>query len=88
MQQGFAFSNAKNYRPIRLAFNAQIGTVFASEEYVCPNAVGVDIGCGMCAVPIDGLHRDDLSLDDKLRIQQLIKVQCCSFLSLPAVPKF
>ena len=24
-----------------------IGTVFASEKYVCPNAVGVDIGCGM-----------------------------------------
>lgn len=22
-----------------------IGTVFASEKYVCPNAVGVDIGC-------------------------------------------
>ena len=22
----------------------QIGTVFASERYICPNAVGVDIG--------------------------------------------
>ena len=52
----------------------QIGTVFASEEYVCPNAVGVDIGCGMCAVPVDGLHKDDLSLDDKLQLQRLIKV--------------
>ena len=28
-----------------------IGSVFASEKYVCPNAVGVDIGCGMAAVP-------------------------------------
>lgn len=27
----------------------QIGTVFASADYVCPNAVGVDIG--MAAVP-------------------------------------
>lgn len=36
--------------------------------------VGVDIGCGMCAVPIDGLHKDDLLLDDKQRIQSLIKV--------------
>lgn len=52
----------------------QIGTVFASEEYVCPNAVGVDIGCGMCAVPVDGLHKDDLSLHDKLQLQSLIKV--------------
>ena len=24
-----------------------IGAVFASEKYVCPNAVGVDIGCGI-----------------------------------------
>ena len=24
--------------------NLQIGTVFASENYICPNAVGVDIG--------------------------------------------
>lgn len=29
----------------------QIGTVFASEEYVCPNAVGVDIGCGAGSNP-------------------------------------
>jgi tRNA-splicing ligase RtcB len=27
-----------------------IGTVFASEEAIIPNAVGVDIGCGMCAL--------------------------------------
>jgi tRNA-splicing ligase RtcB (3'-phosphate/5'-hydroxy nucleic acid ligase) len=30
-----------------------IGTVFASELYVAPLAVGVDIGCGMAAIPID-----------------------------------
>ena len=29
---------------LRLACCLQIGTVFASESYVCPNAVGVDIG--------------------------------------------
>lgn len=70
----------------------QIGTVFASEEYVCPNAVGVDIGCGMCAVPVDGLHKDDLSLDDKLQLQGLIKVHGgiskiygCHFAALPSV---
>ncbi|KAL9178361.1 hypothetical protein ACHAXT_000008 [Thalassiosira profunda] len=31
-----------------------IGTVFASEKYVCPNAVGVDIGCGMAAKRVVG----------------------------------
>jgi hypothetical protein len=35
---------------------------------------GVDIGCGMCAVPVDGLHKDDLSLHDTLQLQSLIKV--------------
>lgn len=27
-------------------YGVTIGTVFASKDYVCPNAVGVDIGCG------------------------------------------
>ena len=27
-----------------------IGTVLATRNVVIPNAVGVDIGCGMCAV--------------------------------------
>lgn len=34
---------------------ATIGSVFASRDFVCPNAVGVDIGCGMCAVKV-GVH--------------------------------
>lgn len=50
-----------------------IGTVFASEEYVCPNAVGVDIGCGLAAVPIQGLYQHCLGHTEKLRIQQLLK---------------
>ena len=32
-----------------------IGTVFASEDYVCPNAVGLDICCGMAAIPFPEL---------------------------------
>lgn len=50
-----------------------IGTVFASEEYVCPNAVGVDIGCGMAAVPMEGLYSHDLTHSQKVQIQQLLK---------------
>eukprot|EP00977_Amphora_coffeiformis_P005935 scaffold1267_cov171-Amphora_coffeaeformis.AAC.11 len=56
-----------------LGKGATIGTVFASERYICPNAVGVDIGCGMAAIPIEGLYKDDLSDGDKVRIQQKIK---------------
>mmetsp|Transcript_496 Transcript_496/g.1474 ORF Transcript_496/g.1474 Transcript_496/m.1474 type:complete len:344 (+) Transcript_496:155-1186(+) len=58
---------------VHLGKGVTIGTVFASEEFVCPNAVGVDIGCGMCAVPVDGLHKDDLSLEQKVKIQGLVK---------------
>lgn len=32
---------------VHLGKGVTIGSVFASEKYVCPNAVGVDIGCGM-----------------------------------------
>ena len=39
---------------VHLGMGATVGSVLASREYVCPNAVGVDIGCGMCAVPLDG----------------------------------
>ena len=50
-----------------------IGTVFASEEYVCPNAVGVDIGCGMAAVPIRELFRKQLTDEKKNKIFQRLK---------------
>ena len=50
-----------------------IGTVFASESYVCPNAVGVDIGCGMAAVPILGLRRRDLTASQKTEIFRKVK---------------
>lgn len=58
---------------VHMGKGVAIGAVFASEKYVCPNAVGVDIGCGMCAVPIEGLFKDDLSPQDLRRIQRLLK---------------
>ena len=39
-----------------------IGGVLASKKVVIPNAVGVDIGCGMCAVKTN-LKADDISRD-------------------------
>jgi len=50
-----------------------IGTVFASEEYVCPNAVGVDIGCGMAAVPICDLYSRQLTNSQKVDIFRRLK---------------
>ncbi len=34
-------------------YGMPIGGVMATEGVIVPNAVGVDIGCGMCAVPTD-----------------------------------
>eukprot|EP00931_Biecheleriopsis_adriatica_P105525 TRINITY_DN80087_c0_g1_i1.p1 TRINITY_DN80087_c0_g1~~TRINITY_DN80087_c0_g1_i1.p1 ORF type:complete len:510 (-),score=75.23 TRINITY_DN80087_c0_g1_i1:133-1662(-) len=58
---------------VHMGKGVAIGAVFASEKYVCPNAVGVDIGCGMCAVPVSGLHKSDLSVESMRKIQQLLK---------------
>lgn len=43
-------------------FGMPIGAVFATEEVVLPNAVGVDIGCGMCAIRTS-LKREEVSRD-------------------------
>eukprot|EP00884_Botryococcus_braunii_P001854 jgi/Botrbrau1/1166/Bobra.0162s0054.1 len=58
---------------VHLGKGVTIGTVFASDKYVCPNAVGVDIGCGMCAVPFKDLQKEELSLKQLQRLQALIK---------------
>ena len=50
-----------------------IGTVFASEKYICPNAVGVDIGCGMAAVPIHELYKHQLTSSQKVDIFNRLK---------------
>jgi tRNA-splicing ligase RtcB len=56
---------------VHLGKGATIGSVFASRDYVCPNAVGVDIGCGMCAVPVEGpLMRKDLPERMLLQVQR------------------
>ena len=60
---------------VHLGKGVTIGSVFASEDYVSPNAVGVDIGCGMAAVPITGLFKHQLKPDDMNQIQQLLKEQ-------------
>ncbi len=61
--EGGALSQAKNLANLPFAFKhiplmpdchqgygMPIGSILATENVVVPNAVGVDIGCGMCAV--------------------------------------
>ena len=109
-------SSASGCADAHVGKGVSIGTVFASERYIAPMAVGVDIGiplvshtkmtcllprcldrgmpaqskiaklcmcqyvempvyagCGMCAVPFNDLHKDDLRLRDLKKIQRLIK---------------
>jgi tRNA-splicing ligase RtcB len=44
-----------------LGYGMPIGGVLATRDAVVPNAVGVDIGCGMIAVRINNLSRAELS---------------------------
>lgn len=60
---------------VHLGKGATVGTVFASSKYICPNAVGVDIGCGMCAVPVHELTSNNLSTNQKVNIFNEIKAK-------------
>lgn len=46
----FAYRQIAIMPDAHVGYGMPIGGVMASEEMVVPNAVGVDIGCGMCAV--------------------------------------
>ncbi|MDO9040876.1 MAG: RtcB family protein [Desulfocapsaceae bacterium] len=46
----FLFQHVAIMPDAHLGYGMPIGGVMAAEEVVVPNAVGVDIGCGMCAV--------------------------------------
>lgn len=46
----FVFSHVAVMPDVHFGYGMPIGGVMAAEEVVIPNAVGVDIGCGMCAV--------------------------------------
>jgi tRNA-splicing ligase RtcB len=46
----FAFSHVCLMPDAHFGFGIPIGGVLATDNVIVPNAVGVDIGCGMCAV--------------------------------------
>jgi tRNA-splicing ligase RtcB len=58
---------------VHFGLGATIGTVFASTWAVCPNAVGVDIGCGMAAVPFPGLTAEALGQGRRWDLHRAIK---------------
>ena len=60
-------------------YGMPIGGVMASKEVIVPNAVGMDIGCGMCYVQTDILYEDiqDIKHDNqpilKLLVNQVMR---------------
>ena len=46
----FAFHHIAGMPDMHLGYGMPIGGVMASKGYIVPNAVGMDIGCGMCAI--------------------------------------
>jgi tRNA-splicing ligase RtcB len=54
----FVFHHVAIMPDAHQGYGMPIGGVMATEGVIVPNAVGVDIGCGMCAVPTD-LHSID-----------------------------
>jgi len=61
----FAFSHICLMPDTHQGYGMPIGGVMATNNVIVPNAVGVDIGCGMCAVKTnveaDGLERGQLT---------------------------
>lgn len=51
---------------------ATVGTVIPTKNVIIPSAVGVDIGCGMCAV-MTTLHLNDIKLDSLSKIRSKIE---------------
>jgi len=58
----FAFSHIAIMPDAHEGYGMPIGGVLATEKVIIPNAVGVDIGCGMCAVKTNLSHVDKSSL--------------------------
>jgi tRNA-splicing ligase RtcB len=61
----FAFKHICLMPDAHVGYGMPIGGVLATNNVIIPNAVGVDIGCGMCAVKtnveVDDLNREKLT---------------------------
>lgn len=63
----FAFHHIAIMPDAHFGYGMPIGGILAAADVVIPNAVGVDIGCGMCAV------KTSLEAIDQSRLKQVMK---------------
>ncbi len=69
----FIFKHLALMPDAHFGFGMPIGGVLATEKVIIPNAVGVDIGCGMCAVKTSIKSFPDLSVDKLKEIMSEIR---------------
>jgi tRNA-splicing ligase RtcB len=68
----FAYHHIAIMPDAHTGYGMPIGGVMATEGVVVPNAVGVDIGCGMCAVK-SSLEVKDADIDGLKKVMGLIR---------------
>lgn len=74
-QLPFAFKHIALMPDCHMGYGMPIGGVLATKDVIIPNAVGVDIGCGMCAVKTSLTEIDQETLKKIMaRIRQAIPV--------------
>jgi tRNA-splicing ligase RtcB (3'-phosphate/5'-hydroxy nucleic acid ligase) len=66
----FTYKHVAIMPDAHLGYGMPIGGVLATEDVVIPNAVGVDIGCGMCAVQTS---KTDISPETLKNIMALVR---------------
>lgn len=66
----FSFSHIAIMPDAHEGYGMPIGGVLATEKVIIPNAVGVDIGCGMCAVKTSA---ENISRKELLKIVDQLK---------------
>ena len=67
----FTFKHIALAPDCHLGYGMPIGGILATKGVVIPNAVGVDVGCGMCAIQTN--ITEDISKDDLKKIMGLIR---------------
>jgi tRNA-splicing ligase RtcB len=60
----FAFKHIAIMPDSHMGYGMPIGGVLATKDVIIPNAIGVDIGCGMCAIKTNFNYRKEASINN------------------------
>ncbi|MDL5247513.1 RtcB family protein [Leptospira weilii] len=86
-ESGLVVGHVAAMPDVHYGMGATVGSVFASDKYICPNAVGVDIGCGMAAVPLPDLSAESISWEIKESIHKEIKDRVPTGINIHGKPR-